>query len=146
MVPTRCRSSGPGSANSALRWSRIPIGRCSRTACCAAAIDFGSAARSAGDRDAAKHWQELTDLLIPLSKSLCTDVGCEMTSLAVQIHGEVQRARQRRSRRWTEPVAEGPVERERRVVADLAPIDGEALPVETFADQSGEPPIILDEK
>ena len=25
--------------------------------------------------------------MIPLSKSLCTDVGCEMTSLAVQIHG-----------------------------------------------------------
>jgi acyl-CoA dehydrogenase len=53
----------------------------------AAAIDFGAAARTSGDRDAAKHWQELTDLLIPLSKSLCTDVGCEMSSLAVQIHG-----------------------------------------------------------
>ncbi len=53
----------------------------------AAAIDLGHAATSAADRDAAKKWQELTDLLIPLSKSLSTDVGCEMTSLAVQIHG-----------------------------------------------------------
>jgi len=31
--------------------------------------------------------KELTDLLIPLSKGLCTDLGCELTSLAVQIHG-----------------------------------------------------------
>ncbi len=31
--------------------------------------------------------QEIADLFIPLSKALCTDVGNEMTSLAVQIHG-----------------------------------------------------------
>ena len=53
----------------------------------AAAIDLGAAARTAGDRDGARAWQELTELLIPLSKSLSTDVGCEMTSLALQIHG-----------------------------------------------------------
>ena len=34
-----------------------------------------------------RSWQELADLLIPLSKGLCTDVGIEMTSLALQIHG-----------------------------------------------------------
>ncbi len=32
-------------------------------------------------------WKELADLLIPLSKALCTDVANEVTSLGVQIHG-----------------------------------------------------------
>ena len=40
-VQMRWRSSGPGSSTSAFRCSRIPTGRCSRNACCAAAIDFG---------------------------------------------------------------------------------------------------------
>ncbi len=31
--------------------------------------------------------RELADLLIPLSKSLCTDLGNELTSLALQVHG-----------------------------------------------------------
>jgi 3-(methylthio)propanoyl-CoA dehydrogenase len=53
----------------------------------AAALDRADAARAAGDDDTARHWQELADLLIPLSKALCTDVGNEMTSLAVQVHG-----------------------------------------------------------
>jgi len=53
----------------------------------ASAIDMANAARAAGDSDAAGTWQERADLLIPLSKSLCTDVGCELTSLALQIHG-----------------------------------------------------------
>jgi acyl-CoA dehydrogenase len=53
----------------------------------ASALDMADAARDGGDTDAALQWQELADLLIPLSKSLCTDVGCEMTSLALQIHG-----------------------------------------------------------
>ena len=53
----------------------------------AAALDRAEAARAAGDTDEARHWQERADLLIPLTKGLCTDVGNEMTSLAVQIHG-----------------------------------------------------------
>jgi 3-(methylthio)propanoyl-CoA dehydrogenase len=53
----------------------------------AAALDRADAARSAGDVDEARRWQELADLMIPLTKGLCTDVGNEMTSLAVQIHG-----------------------------------------------------------
>ncbi|MEM7272086.1 MAG: acyl-CoA dehydrogenase [Actinomycetota bacterium] len=48
----------------------------------AAAIDRAST--GGPDAEAAKEW---TDLLIPLSKSLCTDLGNEMTSLAVQVHG-----------------------------------------------------------
>jgi acyl-CoA dehydrogenase len=51
------------------------------------AIDMANASRDDGDKAAARAWQERADLLIPLSKSLCTDVGCEMTSLALQIHG-----------------------------------------------------------
>ncbi len=53
----------------------------------AAALDRADAARFAGDVDDARSWQELADLLIPLTKGVCTDVGNEMTSLAVQIHG-----------------------------------------------------------
>ncbi len=37
--------------------------------------------------DDAEQARELTDLLIPLSKSLCTDLGNELTSLALQIFG-----------------------------------------------------------
>ncbi len=53
----------------------------------AAALDRADAARAAGDVDQARSWQELADLLIPLSKGICTDVCNEMTSLAVQVHG-----------------------------------------------------------
>jgi acyl-CoA dehydrogenase len=53
----------------------------------AAALDLAVAARSVKDFDTARTWQERADLLIPLAKGLCTDVGTEMTSLAVQVHG-----------------------------------------------------------
>ena len=53
----------------------------------AAALDRADAAKAAGDADEARRWQERADLLIPLTKGLCTDVGNEMTSLAVQVHG-----------------------------------------------------------
>jgi len=50
----------------------------------AAALDR---AEAASDPDETRRWRELADLLIPLSKSLCTDVVNESTSLALQIHG-----------------------------------------------------------
>ncbi|MDJ0768187.1 MAG: acyl-CoA dehydrogenase [Ilumatobacter sp.] len=53
----------------------------------AGALDRADAARAAGDAEEARSWQELADLLIPLSKSLSTDVADEMTSIAVQVHG-----------------------------------------------------------
>ena len=53
----------------------------------AGALDRADAAKAAGDADAATAWQERADLLIPLTKGLCTDVCNEMTSLALQIHG-----------------------------------------------------------
>ena len=49
----------------------------------AAAIDRSNSA----DGDEARAARELAELLTPLSKSLCTDLGSEMTSLALQIHG-----------------------------------------------------------
>lgn len=50
----------------------------------AAAIDRSKVNAGTDEGQRAK---ELADLLIPLSKGLCTDLGSEMTSLAVQIHG-----------------------------------------------------------
>ena len=44
-------------------------------------------AEAATDADEQRTWRELADLLIPLSKGLCTDVCNELTSIAVQIHG-----------------------------------------------------------
>jgi alkylation response protein AidB-like acyl-CoA dehydrogenase len=48
----------------------------------AAAIDFG---RAAGEDS--EHWQEIADLLTPVTKAWCTDLGMEITSSAIQIFG-----------------------------------------------------------
>ncbi len=48
----------------------------------AAALD-----RVLSDPENAASHQEWADLLIPLSKSLCTDLGNELTSMALQVHG-----------------------------------------------------------
>lgn len=37
--------------------------------------------------ESAKRWQELGDLLTPVSKAWCTDLGMEVTSAAVQVFG-----------------------------------------------------------
>ncbi len=37
--------------------------------------------------DEAEHWQELADLLTPVSKAWCTDMGEQITSTAIQIFG-----------------------------------------------------------
>jgi acyl-CoA dehydrogenase len=50
----------------------------------AAAIDRSKALAGTEKGTAAR---ELADLLTPLSKGLCTDLGVELTSLALQIHG-----------------------------------------------------------
>ena len=49
------------------------------------AAELDRAKAASGDEQQAH--QELADLYIPLSKGLCTDLGNELTSLAVQIHG-----------------------------------------------------------
>ena len=50
----------------------------------AQAIDF---ARFHPDPDERQRWQETADLFTPLSKGWGTDVGCEVTSLNIQVHG-----------------------------------------------------------
>ena len=52
----------------------------------AAALEYRRAAQPAGD-PIAQRWKERADLLIPLTKGLCTDVGNELTPLGVQVHG-----------------------------------------------------------
>ncbi len=47
----------------------------------------GALDRAAGGGPNAEVSQEWAELLIPLSKSLCTDLGSELTSMAMQIHG-----------------------------------------------------------
>ena len=43
--------------------------------------------RASADDDAKTAARELADLYIPLTKALCTDLGNEITSLAIQVHG-----------------------------------------------------------
>jgi alkylation response protein AidB-like acyl-CoA dehydrogenase len=50
----------------------------------AAAIDRGHAAVDEASR---LHHQELADLLTPISKGWCTDVGIDVASLGIQVHG-----------------------------------------------------------
>jgi len=50
----------------------------------AAAIDF---ANSSSDELEREHWDAKTALLTPISKGWGTDLGVEMTSLGIQIHG-----------------------------------------------------------
>ena len=49
----------------------------------AAAIDLSRGL----DGEDAERWREVAELLTPVSKAWCTDVGMEVTSLAVQVYG-----------------------------------------------------------
>ncbi|MHA6644152.1 acyl-CoA dehydrogenase [Mesorhizobium sp. A623] len=50
---------------------------------CAHAIDMG---RASTDNEAA-HWRDRANLLTPLAKAFSTDVGVEVASIGVQVHG-----------------------------------------------------------
>ncbi|TGQ96327.1 acyl-CoA dehydrogenase family protein, partial [Mesorhizobium sp. M4B.F.Ca.ET.200.01.1.1] len=50
---------------------------------CAHAIDLARV--SSGDE--AAHWRDRANLLTPLAKAFSTDVGVEVASLGVQVHG-----------------------------------------------------------
>src|SRR5690606_36277840 len=50
----------------------------------AAAIDRG---RLSGDAEARRRGHELASLLTPVAKAFSTDIGCEVASLGVQVHG-----------------------------------------------------------
>ncbi|MEI2700295.1 MAG: acyl-CoA dehydrogenase [Microthrixaceae bacterium] len=49
----------------------------------AAAIDLSRALEG----DPAEHWREISELLTPVTKAWCTDMGMEVTSAAVQVFG-----------------------------------------------------------
>src|SRR5690606_1410586 len=51
---------------------------------CAAAIDLS---RAAPDAAARREWNERAGLLTPVAKAFSTDVGVEVASLGVQVHG-----------------------------------------------------------
>jgi alkylation response protein AidB-like acyl-CoA dehydrogenase len=50
---------------------------------CAHAIDMAKA----GEGDEARHWQERANLLTPIAKAFSTDIGVEVASMGVQVHG-----------------------------------------------------------
>ncbi len=50
---------------------------------CAHAIDMARVSEG----DDARHWQDRANLLTPLAKAFCTDIGVEVASLGVQVHG-----------------------------------------------------------
>ena len=50
---------------------------------CAHALDMAHASEG----DEAKHWQERANLLTPVAKAFSTDVGVDVASLGVQVHG-----------------------------------------------------------
>lgn len=60
-----------------------------RTICytCAHAADMAHAAKNAGDKNGAKFWSERVNLLTPIAKSFSTDIGVEVASIGVQVHG-----------------------------------------------------------
>jgi acyl-CoA dehydrogenase len=54
---------------------------------CAHASDMATSAESSGDNEAHKKWSERVNLLTPIAKSYSSDIGVEVTSIGVQIHG-----------------------------------------------------------
>jgi hypothetical protein len=50
---------------------------------CAHALDMAHASQG----DAQRHWQERANLLTPVAKAFSTDIGVEVASLGVQVHG-----------------------------------------------------------
>ena len=54
---------------------------------CANALDRTNVALAAGAKDDAKVWSERAGLLTPIAKSFPTDIGTEVASLGIQIHG-----------------------------------------------------------
>jgi acyl-CoA dehydrogenase len=50
---------------------------------CAHAIDMARAA----DGETAGHWRDRADLLTPVAKAFSTDIGVEVASMGVQVHG-----------------------------------------------------------
>ena len=54
---------------------------------CAFALDQANLAIVKEDAKAAKHWQERAGILTPIAKAFSTDIGSEVASIGVQVHG-----------------------------------------------------------
>ena len=54
---------------------------------CAFAIDKANMAATAGDEEQTRHWNERAGILTPIAKSFSSDVGTEVASLGIQVHG-----------------------------------------------------------
>ncbi|MCP4185502.1 MAG: acyl-CoA dehydrogenase, partial [Hyphomicrobiales bacterium] len=54
---------------------------------CAHASDMAASAQESGDNDAHRKWKERVNLLTPIAKSFSSDIGVEVASIGVQIHG-----------------------------------------------------------
>ncbi|MGH6760432.1 MAG: acyl-CoA dehydrogenase [Phyllobacterium sp.] len=54
---------------------------------CAHALDMARAAERDGDTGKAKHWSERANLLTPVAKAFSTDIGVDVASLGIQVHG-----------------------------------------------------------
>ncbi len=63
--------------------------RASRSICysCAHAIDMAHESAREGDGEAQKKWTERANILTPIAKAFSTDMGVEVASIGVQIHG-----------------------------------------------------------
>ena len=55
--------------------------------CCAHALDMAHNAEARGDEAASQHWRERANLLTPIAKAFSTDIGVDMASIGVQVHG-----------------------------------------------------------
>ena len=55
--------------------------------CCAHALDMAHNAEARGDEAASRHWRERANLLTPIAKAFSTDIGVDMASIGVQVHG-----------------------------------------------------------
>lgn len=73
----------PDIARTLLTMKAVTQGARAITFACARAVDRGHVS----DGDAARHWQERSSLLTPIAKSFGTDVGVDVASLGIQIHG-----------------------------------------------------------
>jgi alkylation response protein AidB-like acyl-CoA dehydrogenase len=51
------------------------------------ALDMAKAAEREGDAEGVKFWSERASLLTPIAKAFSTDIGVEVASIGVQIHG-----------------------------------------------------------
>ncbi len=73
----------PDIARSLLTMKAVTQGARATTFACARAVDRAHVSEG----DDARHWQERSSLLTPIAKSFSTDVGVDVASLGIQIHG-----------------------------------------------------------